>query len=456
MTKDSLLELIDKFESETYQFKEQDDIYDGGLKYLYAIGREIQKSDGSNLEPLYNKIISIMGIIRFKYGFESEIISSCPDLQDLKIIIDSFQLDSADVVNQYNYILTMYNNYTNNMKNVDFIDNNYTNIQGKEGLYLAIESLKSLISNPQYRQFIDLSSINDVLIDLIKLNRDYNVSKIENKYQEIIKTIWEHSLSNSIDNDEFRILFSNISGGNLADKADMLINRPNQSSCSLISSDFVAIYGSQTRKIGLMYPSNSEIILASAYDLGSNVFGRGAVNNEKGTTLATPEVIEKLGIERAQKNGEDNYSSNCYNEVTVNSKPCGIVLVGLGEMDLNIYYQEALDLSKKMNLPIYFVDTMKYKEQLSEADKEYIAFHVLATYLNIPSRKFTSLNSDYEIGNFYEIMDAYKNQIADIFLKLKENGNLSKDNMFEVLNSVIDLSLTNNQIDNEFETHKSL
>ena len=49
----------------------------------------------------------------------------------------------------------------------------------------------------------------------------------------------------------------------------------------MISSNFIATYGSTSRKIGFIYPNNSEVIMSSAYDLGSNVFGDGVVNKKK-------------------------------------------------------------------------------------------------------------------------------------------------------------------------------
>lgn len=63
----------------------------------------------------------------------------------------------------------------------------------------------------------------------------------------------------------------------------------------------------------------------------------------------------------AANKGEDLYSSRCYNEILVNAKPCGIVIIGLGEKDLNIDYYDAKMLSLEMNLPLYYIDTMKYK-----------------------------------------------------------------------------------------------
>lgn len=227
----------------------------------------------------------------------------------------------------------------------------------------------------------------------------------------------------------------------MKEKANLLVNRPSQSSCSMISSDFIATYGSDTRRIGFIYPNNSEIIMTSAYDLGSNVFGNGLVNQEKGTLLATPEVIEKIGIARAKRKGEDLYSSSCYNEILVNARPCGIVVLGLGEKDLNIDYQDAKMLSLEMNLPMYYIDTMQYKNNLSEADKNYITFHSIMSYLGISTTDL--LQTDIDYAKIYEIINTYKEQIAEVFLTLKKNGNLTKDNMCQIMSNIVDISKTN-------------
>lgn len=63
-------------------------------------------------------------------------------------------------------------------------------------------------------------------------------------------------------------------------------------------------------------------------------------------------MLERIGKVRA----EDLYSFSCYNEILVNAKPCGIVVLGLSEKDLNIDYQEAQMHSLEMNLPIYYID----------------------------------------------------------------------------------------------------
>ena len=442
MLKKDILDLMEKFEAETWKYSDNDNL-DNDMQYFYFIEKEIKNADESNLKPIYDKLTSIMGIIRFKYGFESIIINSNSELEDLKKIIDGISLNSGNTINQYNYISTVYSNYTSKNKNMNFIENRYENAQGKEGLYLAVESLKSLITNDEYRQLLNSDQINEIYTDCVKLNTGVvNIRTIESKFKDLIKQIWEKSLSNKIyDDGKFRVLFSNISGGNLRETANLLINRPNQSSCSMISSDFIATYGSETRKIGFIYPNNSEIMMASAYDLGSNVFGTGSVNQEKGTILATPEVIEKIGKLRATQQGQDLYSSNCYNEILVNAKPCGIVVLGLGEKDLNIDYHDAKMLSLEMNLPIYYIDTMQYKDKLSESDKNYIAFHTIMSYFGISTSDLLQQSDNY--SNIYELINTYKEQIAEIFLTLKTNGNLNKDNMCQLIGNIIDISKTN-------------
>ena len=442
MLKKDILDLMEKFEAETWKYSDNDNL-DNDMQYFYFIEKEIKNADESNIKPIYDKLTSIMGIIRFKYGFESIIINSNSELEDLKKIIDGISLNSGNTINQYNYISTVYSNYTSKNKNMNFIENRYENAQGKEGLYLAVESLKSLITNDEYRQLLNSDQINEIYTDCVKLNTGVvNIRTIESKYKDLIKQIWEKSLSNKIyDDGKFRVLFSNISGGNLRETANLLINRPNQSSCSMISSDFIATYGSETRKIGFIYPNNSEIMMASAYDLGSNVFGTGSVNQEKGTILATPEVIEKIGKLRATQQGQDLYSSNCYNEILVNAKPCGIVVLGLGEKDLNIDYHDAKMLSLEMNLPIYYIDTMQYKDKLSESDKNYIAFHTIMSYFGISTSDLLQQSDNY--SNIYELINTYKEQIAEIFLTLKTNGNLNKDNMCQLIGNIIDISKTN-------------
>lgn len=444
MLKKDILDLIESFEIETFKYNDNENL-DNDMQYIYSIEKEVKNANDSELQLIYKKIISTIGIIRFKYGLESEIIKINPNFKELQTTLSNISLNSNNIINEYNEILAEYNNQLSKIKNIDFVENKYKDIYGKEGLFLAVESLKSLISDDNYRQLLNDNQIKEIITDCIKLNNGkVNLKTLETKYKEIITEIWKQSLSNKLeDNKEFKVLFSNISGGSLTSQAELLINRPMQSSCSMISSNFIATYGSNTRKIGFIYPNDAEIIMASAYDLGSNVFGVDSKNKEKGTTLTTPSVIERIGKERAKEKGEDLYSSTCYNEILVNAKPCGIVIIGLGEKDINIDYQEAKDLSLKMNLPIYFIDTMKYKDNLSEADKNYIAFHSLLSYLGISTNELMyQISQNNGFNEILELINTYQEQIVDIFLTLKQNNQLNKENMCKNLKDIIDISNT--------------
>ena len=445
MLKEAILDIIITFEQETWYFDDNDKL-SSDMECIYLIERKIKDIDEKDIRKSdYEKLLAMIGIIRFKYGYQSIIISSISELEGLKKIIDNISLNSGDIVKQYNEILNVYENYINKIKNIDFIKNNYKNVSGEQGLYLAVESIKSLINNGDYRQFLNPNKIGELLIDCIKLNTgrvsDETLSK---KYEGVLRQIWERSLSNEVgEKGEYRILFSTISGGRLSVQARMLLNRPDQSSCSMLSSSFGAMYGS--RKIGFIYPKTSKMIIASAYGLNSNVFGKGSVNKEKGTTFVTPEALEKVGKERALENGEDVNSSNCYSEILVaDSKPCGIAIFGFGAKDLNIDYQEVEKFASSINLPIYYRDIMQDKSNLSEDDKYYIAFHSLMSYFGISGDDYFFLNLKLAENNDYskicDIVRSHKEQLTDIFFTLKNKGNLSKENMCEAIGNIADLS----------------
>ena len=193
MLKSDIMNMINDFESETWKYDSTDEL-DSDMQYIYSIESELKNIDDSYIEQIYNKLIAMIGIIRFKYGFESSIINTMPELERLEKYINEIQLNSNDIINQYNYILNYYTNIINRNHDLGFIKNKYINVEGKEGLFLAVESLKSLISNSEYRQMLDSTKINEVLIDCVKLNNGaVSLEKIEMKYQEIIRQIYEQS-----------------------------------------------------------------------------------------------------------------------------------------------------------------------------------------------------------------------------------------------------------------------
>lgn len=444
MQKDDLINIINNFDKEVWKYEFSDELNDA-MNYVYLLEDKINKADVKELNEIYKKVKVMIKIIRFKYGVESELINMNPVLSNLSQMINDISLENIDY-DKVNMINDMYNKWLIRNTDMSFFVNNYSKIQGKEGLYLTIESLKSLISNDEYRKLLNESQIREVYIDCIRLNKNENYLSIVNKkYKELISKIWQNSLSNSLnDNKDFRILFSTINGMDLSEQAMALINRPKQTSCSLLSNNLFATYGNELKRIGFIYPNDSEIVIASAYDLNSNVFDSGSKNKEMGSTICTPEVLEKTSLVRVES---EKYYTSCYNEVLIKeSKPCGIVVLGLGENDLNIYDSEACMLAQRMNLPIYHVDELKYKKELSDSNKKYISFHSITRWWQhyVYSIDVTQ-PMVLPIEKIYELVDIYKDQIAKVFLYLKSNGNLNKETMSLMLDNIIDVSLITNK-----------
>ena len=147
MLKKDILDIINSFEVETWKYVNSNNNLDHDMEYIYSIEKEIINEEEINLKSIYDKLIALIGIIKFKYGFESLVVNNNPELENLKQKLEDISLNSSDIINQYNNVITFYKNYISRIKNVDFIENKYIEVQGKEKFYLAIESLKSLINN---------------------------------------------------------------------------------------------------------------------------------------------------------------------------------------------------------------------------------------------------------------------------------------------------------------------
>ena len=175
MLKKDLIDLINKFETETWKYENSDGLEED-MEYIYSMENEIKNADESSLKTLYEKLTALIGVIRFKYGFEGIIIKSNPELKNLNEIINSFSLSDGNVIEQYNYISAVFNNNTNKNKDLSFIVNNY-------------------------RQLLDENQINDILIDCIMLNNGKrDIKTLELKYRDLINKIWANALSNKVEN----------------------------------------------------------------------------------------------------------------------------------------------------------------------------------------------------------------------------------------------------------------
>ena len=163
MEKEELLILIETFMKETWKYKESNEL-DKDMDYIYTIYDELRKNENIDTKQIYNKLLATIRTIRLKYGLDSIIINTNNNLKEK---ISKISLTDEDLINEYKTIERMYTEYVKEITNVDFlqIQRNSTN----EGLYLALESLKSLITNKEYRDLLKDGQIREILIDCIKI-----------------------------------------------------------------------------------------------------------------------------------------------------------------------------------------------------------------------------------------------------------------------------------------------
>lgn len=83
MLKKDILDLIESFELEISKYNDNENL-DNDMQYIYFIEKEVKNANDSELQLIYKKLISTIGIIRFKYGFESEIIKINPNFKELQ------------------------------------------------------------------------------------------------------------------------------------------------------------------------------------------------------------------------------------------------------------------------------------------------------------------------------------------------------------------------------------
>ena len=166
MLKSDIMNMINDFESETWKYDSTDEL-DSDMQYIYSIESELKNIDDSYIEQIYNKLIAMIGIIRFKYGFESSIINTMPELERLEKYINEIQLNSNDIINQYNYILNYYTNIINRNHDLGFIKNKYINVEenlnDENSIFYHYQKLINLRKNNkviQYGKYILLDENN--------------------------------------------------------------------------------------------------------------------------------------------------------------------------------------------------------------------------------------------------------------------------------------------------------
>ena len=436
MTKKEVYEKLNDIDSMTWHYPDDNrEKWDYMYEKLFSMLKNATDEELESVNKTYDAVIKILP---YKYGYEYEAIKMVPELLELVSKIDEFDLDKNE--QQINVFLDSIKNlvteYLNDTNDFSFLPNPYENVSGKEGLSLSIDSLNSIIENPKYLECFSDKSRLDIIADYVRIllssenKMGYNKDKLEESYSEGLRKIWQNSLTDSLSNSltEFKTLFCTISGYNI-DQARKLIDRPEQQSCSLISNNEMANYGGYYNKVGFIYPSNSKIICAGSSDLYSNVFAKGVKNREKGSYLATPSALENQTINNIDKKGEDRFHSESYNEVLVDSKPCAICIITMGEKELNHSYVKAKELASELGLPFEEINMLKFKPNITNDDMKYIAYHYYITKNNLESKML----SDEEYKEMDNFINANSEEIFKTYINLVKSGIYTPDQLISIV-----------------------
>ena len=446
ITKDHMYKKLKRINIELAKTGVYDKMTTSEFQLIDELTKEVYSNQNVNYNETSAKLDAIERILLMKYGPDNTIIRSIPELSDFVKELDSIETNgSEESIKYYSDLYERYIEKLSTVKNFDFLKNEYKGDTSKEGVSITLDSLKSLLTEPEYRKYLSNDMVREVLLDHLRISEDAKSygsdfimedAKFNKKYNEIVSNIWKDTITTSINEDgTFNFLYSNILGAGVEEQGRALLGRKDQQSASYITKDFQGIYHDNFKKVGFIYSGDCDFIAFSARDLNSNVLGTGMVNKEFGTTLATPKVLEEAGIERARNNNESANDNHCYNEVLIKGDPDGMAIIGVGEGDLNIYYDETQRFAKSLNLPVREVDiTEDAALEFTEKNKEYLAYHTILSSMDMDGSKLTRIlntDEDFLSREVYSRIRKYKDDIYQLYKSLKENGTYSKEKMLE-------------------------
>ena len=431
-----------------------DEFKDEWDKDYYRLLKQINDSSDSELGEISKKLEIIPKMMKIKYGNTHKLIRMIPELSELLKEIDNYKMSLAsdDLEKLESKSNSIIDNYINNIKKFDFLKNPYDNLKSREGLKLTLDSLKTILENENYLSYFSNKSKTEILEDYIKIsdyvkqNDSYYIEISEGiikEYKDGISKIWTDSLSDGIDknNLEFKLLFSGINGP-ILDQANNLMLRKHQNSCSLISNDFMATFTKPFSRVGFIYPKDTKIICASAYDLNSNVLldeklqynnaSKLMVNAEKASYIATPDALINEGKRISKTKKQDVYYASSYSEVMIDSetKPCGVCMISMGEKDLNPDYKFAKYLADSLNISFTEINVLDYKKELTKKDEEYIAYNAIISALNIAP-------SQHNIHYVFDIMEQYGSQILEKYIEQNQKGEYTPENFISYVSALV-------------------
>ena len=440
------------------------------IDYTYKLFNNC-KVDSEKYKLLKSLFIKVK-ICEFRYGGEYDILSKIPEYSHL---INSFNnLNKTNDDNLKKEILSSIDKEKISViGNVKLINNNLQP-QLNERLDDILNSIQKIFENTTSRKVLSNEDLYKLLLNYhaILINQNEKaISKSEESLKEINNKIWKHGLSNYSDfvnGKNFRFLIHNFNAGESFEDhiSKMRDYRNGRISASLVSNDFMGVYG-LLRRCGFINPPDSDIITSGKKDLYTveSKVHQITKNKEYASSLISLPFLIDEGKKLTQESGEEFDYSSKYNEVVLDSKdtkPCALYIIGYGEKDINVDYKQLKEIAKNLNLPVIEIDMSIYRtkmglESLGENAKKYIAIHTVYSYfdLNLDG----SNNVDFQnMSKFEQLSELLKEDICKEFLKLKNNNQISSDNMKIVFRNLlnrynVDEKLYYNLIGNDIIKH---
>ena len=407
-------------------------------------------SDMNQINYIIKELYVRTKVMKFSYGGEFDLLKDNYEYQNLINQLNS--IHSIDDIDQkIQLIKKIDNDKVNLIRNITVINVNPNNITFTKDktennrIIDILNSVKDLFENEKIRQTLSNEELYLLITEFNNVvNHNASIEGLEKKLTPINMKVWKNVLTNSNDfknGDSFNFLIHNFASIDTLDNLikDMSKYRYDRISASLISDECVGMYClNKYRRCGFIYPPNSAIITSGKHDLYSveDEDYKVIKNKEYASTLISIPFLNKEQKKIADDKMEEfDYISN-HNEIVLdskNTKPSALYIMGYGENDINVDYDEIYALAKKLNLPVIEIDMSIYREKknlepLGKDAKEYIAYHTILSFYGLNHYDYAKFEES-ETKIFNNLIETFKDEICSSYIKLKNRNELSKKKM---------------------------
>lgn len=409
------------------------------LEINRAYSLACKSEDNSEALDLLKNAYLKAKIAEFKYSGEAEILKNIPDYNYLFKFLEKIQsLDNIDEK------LDLFDSFThqkvNTVRLVYKLEDEEIEIEPDLKSDI-LNSIKLTYEDFDVRKSLSNEELYSLLINYYKLKIDrISVKEIEINISDIMRKVWANALTDPTkfkNGDSFCFLVHNFTThASFSEQMKIMKEmRLGRVSSSLITDNFVGMYNSKAgRRVGLIYDPSAEIVTTGKHDLYTYEVDEHKVvrNKEYASSALSPAFLEEFGIKLTSSIGEDLYYTEIYNEVLLgDAKPVAVFLIGYGEKDLNPDYEDAKKLASDLDIPFLEIDLSVYKERkglpiLDENAKKYIAKQVVFSAFGL---KQNGIRDTEKIKMMYQMIGSYYEELGDIYIKLKEKGEATKENM---------------------------